>query len=249
MYVNNGENISFLQRQDLDDGELSLIAEEHPYYSIAQFRLLARYKKNKDKNFDKQALVTVLFFNNTRWLNRQLYYQAEIESKDNENAEINKSESTGFPEHASVIHEVIPEETVATSEQISLTTESPDDVLNAFEPLHTVDYFASQGIRVSEEPISNDKLSTQLKSFTEWLKSMKKIHAQAPEADEQTDKMIQHIAETSNTNTNVVTEAMAEVLIKQDKIEQALEMYRKLSLNYPAKSAYFAAKIESLKSV
>ena len=81
------------------------------------------------------------------------------------------------------------------------------------------------------------------------VSALKKIHAQVPEVDEQTDKMIQYIAETSNTNTNIVTEAMAEVLVKQDKIAQALEMYEKLSLNYPAKSAYFAAKIESLKSV
>ena len=46
-----------------------------------------------------------------------------------------------------------------------------------------------------------------------------------------------------------VPKAMAEVLVKQDKLEQAIEMYEKLSLNYPAKSAYFAAKIKSLKSV
>jgi hypothetical protein len=78
---------------------------------------------------------------------------------------------------------------------------------------------------------------------------MKKLHSQLPDPDEQTDKIIQHIAESSNTNTNVVTEAMAEVLVKQDKIQNAIEMYEKLSLNYPAKSAYFAAKIKSLKPV
>ncbi|MDQ2862518.1 MAG: hypothetical protein M3R50_02505, partial [Bacteroidota bacterium] len=46
----------------------------------------------------------------------------------------------------------------------------------AFEPLHTVDYFASQGIKISEEFLQNDKLGSQMKSFTEWLRSMKKLH-------------------------------------------------------------------------
>jgi hypothetical protein len=37
-------------------------------------------------------------------------------------------------------------------------------------------------------------------------------------------------------------------LIKQNKQEKAIEMYEKLSLMNPSKSAYFAAKIESLKT-
>ena len=44
-----------------------------------------------------------------------------------------------------------------------------------FEPMHMVDYFASQGIKLSEEVQPADKLGKQLKSFTEWLKTMKKV--------------------------------------------------------------------------
>ena len=56
---------------------------------------------------------------------------------------------------------------------------------NPFEPLHTVDYFASQGIKITEEPVTNDKLGNQMKSFTAWLKSMKKLHpAKLAEQDE-----------------------------------------------------------------
>ena len=45
----------------------------------------------------------------------------------------------------------------------------------------------------------------------------------------------------------VITETMAEVLAKQGMREKAMEMYRKLSLLEPEKSAYFAQKIEQLK--
>ncbi|RZA27185.1 MAG: hypothetical protein EOP02_10495 [Proteobacteria bacterium] len=45
----------------------------------------------------------------------------------------------------------------------------------------------------------------------------------------------------------VVTEAMAEVWIKQGHNAKAIDIFNKLSLQNPSKSAYFAAKIEQLK--
>ena len=124
-----------------------------------------------------------------------------------------------------------------------------DEDTIAFEPLHTVDYFASQGIKINDELITNDKLGSQMKSFTAWLKSMKKLHpGRLAEQNIVTEKLIQTAAEESNVNTEVLTEAMAEVLVKQDKREKAIEMFNKLSLINPSKSAYFAAKIESIKS-
>lgn len=120
-----------------------------------------------------------------------------------------------------------------------------------FEPYHTVDYFASQGIKLSLEEVTKDKLGKQLKSFTEWLKTMKKIpQAQAAEKPESsTEKQVQHLAEDSVHKADVLTEAMAEVWLKQGSIEKALEVYNKLRLLHPSKSAYFAAKIENLKTL
>jgi hypothetical protein len=119
----------------------------------------------------------------------------------------------------------------------------------AFEPLHTIDYFASQGIKIREDVLMNDKLGKQMKSFTDWLKSMKKLHpGKLPEQNEVIERIIQSSAEESNADAEVLTEAMAEVLIKQNKREKAVEMYEKLSLMNPSKSAYFAAKIESIKT-
>ena len=94
----------------------------------------------------------------------------------------------------------------------------------------------------------NDKLGKQMKSFTDWLKSMKKLHpGKLPEQNEVVEKIIQSSAELSNEDAGVLTEAMADVLIKQGKRGKAIEMFEKLSLMNPSKSIYFAAKIESLK--
>ena len=119
-----------------------------------------------------------------------------------------------------------------------------------FEPMHLVDYFASQGIKLTEEVQTADKLGRQLKSFTEWLKTMKKIHVEEEElTTDQSDQVIQTLAEKSNTEGEVLTESMAEVFIKQGKLTKAAEVYQKLSLLNPAKSAYFAAKSENLKGL
>jgi len=151
------------------------------------------------------------------------------------------------------IKEITPEKDssiAAAQNEISIEKENEETEMVSFEPLHTVDYFASQGIKLSEEALSNDQLGKQVKSFTAWLKSMKKLHpGQLPEQNEVIEKLIQTSSEASNQSVNVLTEAMAEVLVKQGKSEKAIEMYQKLSLLNPSKSAYFAAKIESIKSI
>ncbi|MBC7536782.1 MAG: hypothetical protein H7258_13915 [Ferruginibacter sp.] len=117
-----------------------------------------------------------------------------------------------------------------------------------FEPLYTSDYFASQGIKLSEEVQTGDKLGKQLKSFTDWLKTMKKTHqGKLPEGSTSIDLAVQSLAEKSNKEQEIITEAMAEVFVQQGKKAKANELYKKLSLLNPAKSAYFTAKIELLK--
>lgn len=127
-----------------------------------------------------------------------------------------------------------------------------DQALNnnlVFEPYHTVDYFASQGIKLSQEETTTDKFGKQLKSFTEWLKSMKRLPASeiSKTVDASTESNVQHLAEDSVHGTDVLTEAMAEVWIKQGNKEKAIETYNKLGLLNPSKKAYFAGLIENLK--
>ncbi len=48
--------------------------------------------------------------------------------------------------------------------------------------------------------------------------------------------------------TGIVSEGMAKLLLRQGKIEKAVEMYEQLMLKKPEKSAYFAEKIKDLTS-
>lgn len=119
------------------------------------------------------------------------------------------------------------------------------------ERLHTIDYFASQGIRVDLNKMPQDKLTSQLRKFTDWLKQMKHVNQQTSDLGTGSvlEQAVALIAENSNESREVVTETMAEVLEKQGQTEKAIQLYIKLSFINPEKSAYFAAKIQHLKGI
>lgn len=125
-------------------------------------------------------------------------------------------------------------------------TPHPSPVTELFEPLSSRDYFASQGIKLSESAMGNDRLGTQLKSFTAWLKTMKKTQPVQSGSVTTDEQLAVKLAEDSNKRAEVVTEAMAEAFIMQGKREQARDIYRRLGLENPSKSAYFAAKSDVL---
>ncbi|MEP6615870.1 MAG: hypothetical protein ABJA57_04795 [Ginsengibacter sp.] len=246
-----------------DDETLLRITRDHPYFALPWFYLLKKTGKLNEDDLTKYRQKASVFFTDPAWLHWQLAMDKsendnphEIISKEEDSEEKIREEGQTIknqPTDPVSAHSVVDFENDPGTEvnRMSPSRSTPENTgveRIEFEPLHTVDYFASQGIKIADEPVPGDKLGHQLKSFTDWIKSMKKIHAHMEASDPQTDQRIQGIADASNIDIEVITEAMADVLIKQDKIGKAIEMYEKLSLNNPSKSAYFAAKIERLKS-
>ncbi len=134
----------------------------------------------------------------------------------------------------------------AKTEQETVVEETTDQ-LPLFEPLHTTDYFASQGIKAPEVLHPDDKLGQKLKRFTDWLKTMKRLSDVGTTEDTApVDVAVEQLAEQSNQAGEVVTEAMAEILLMQGLRDKAIDIFRKLSLLNPDKSGYFASRIEEL---
>ncbi len=178
--------------------QLYSISEKYPYFSLPYFFLLQQTAKDQP-DYDEIAAKTALHFHSNLLLNYRLHQQ-EI-----------KEPAVTMTEIAPKPVESVP---VLNNEML-------------FEPLSATDYFASQGIKLSEEIQTGDKLGKQLKSFTEWLKTMKKVHGnKLPEGNEQVDILVQKLAEKSNEEGIILTESMAEAYIQQGKNGKRLKFMK-----------------------
>jgi hypothetical protein len=252
---------SLLQKNTLQEfsaEELKKLASRYPYFSPAHLLLSAKLKEENNPDFDELVQTTALYINNPLWLQLILFNNnADISSseirepsvaatpvfEDFKNDEIVVENPRHFFTTPEIKEKEIPVPEVKT--EIRKVAESP----LVFEPYHTVDYFASQGIRQKLDDNPKDRFSQQLKSFTEWLKTIRQMPPQqiAAKTDSGSEEKVVELATHSIEDRNVVTEAMAEVWIKQDEPAKAIEIYSKLSLLNPSKSSYFASLIEKLK--
>ena len=247
---------------------LDSVLKEHPYFGLAQFYSL-KQTSSSAVEYTEIAAKTNLFFSNSFYLNAQLL----VNEKTYEPNYLKPTQTEDQFQH--IENDVLKEKTIAAQKEtitpeevenkeinttaidkasipeielIKTTIEQVDEPQLLFEPLHASDYFASQGIKLSDDALANDKLGKQLKSFTAWLKTMKKVHAdKLPAVTSVLETAVQTLAEKSNVEEEVVTEPMAEAYVQQNKHAKAIEIYTKLGLLNPAKSAYFAAIIDSLK--
>jgi hypothetical protein len=167
--------------------------------------------------------------------------------QDSQNEESTEEES----ENLSLENEESQGELSISMPRLPDLNQEPTETELSFQPYHTVDYFASQGIKYVSEEKPMDHFGRQLKSFTEWLKTMKRLpqlQTETAKTDVVSEQKVQLLAEHSIDEGEVVTEAMAEVWVKQGNKEKAIETYNKLSLLNPDKSAYFASLAEQLKN-
>ncbi len=126
----------------------------------------------------------------------------------------------------------------------------------------SIDYDISQKKKKLIDP--TDELLTEIKS------SKKKVSLEGPKQKEQIE-IIDQFIKTQPTikgkvsgeekalskddlsennlmyNENIISETLAEILIKQGKKDKAIDVLKKLIWKFPQKKAYFAAQIEDLK--
>jgi hypothetical protein len=168
-----------------------------------------------------------------------------------ENTASNKSIS--LPETSTAPTTVPPTETVLAN-PTDVPTPSAD--LPVFTPIVP--------IASPPDPILAPKQVPQKQSFEAWFVQfqppslvlvrpapapMKKIKPQPQNRKEPVlTGVAQVLAEKSVAeNQSVISETLARLLVQQGYKEKAINMYQRLSLAFPEKSAYFAAEIDKLK--
>jgi hypothetical protein len=242
--------------------ELEQLAEQYPYFSTAQLLLSLKMKQIEESRYGQQLQKASLYFDNPLWLHH-LVSEAGVKAEekiaeetpqpvlsyeDFHNDELVIENQKHHMLHTR--HSKNQETTMADSVRPAGEKMEPAGTGLIFEPYYTVDYFASQGIKPVTEEKPTDRFGQQLKSFTEWLKTIRQMPPEqiASLNDSTAEQKVAELAVHSLDDRHVETEAMAEVWAKQGHPEKAAEIYRKLSLLNPSKSSYFAGLIENLKS-
>lgn len=122
----------------------------------------------------------------------------------------------------------------------------------------------------AEDEENSDKSLMVMMSFTEWLVHFKRTSDEknseiedqkavramwqkeklAAALEEENDEIPENVFEMAVNSIakeeGLASESLAEIYVKQGKHDQAIEMYKKLSLRNPQKNAYFAARIEEI---
>jgi len=237
---------------EVTSDELIKKKQDHPYASVFSYLYALKLKEQNTHQFNKEFSHTKLFFNNFKWLHFLLFGEGEIEViKGIPRESLVKvelpSEVLEKTETKTEIEVITPSEKVLNSiEDETVVSHQEIPVEMAFEPYHTVDYFASQGIKLGKID-SADKLGQQVKSFTDWLKTMKKIQGEEDKNFTFNQNLASMDVDNEQSENMVITESMAEIYQKQGLYEKAIEVYNKLSLQNPHNSHIFANRTKALK--
>jgi hypothetical protein len=104
-------------------------------------------------------------------------------------------------------------------------------------------------------PQPNPNVQQQLdiiEAFIRLEPGLSPIRATMPTNEEDDDPQQEDLSKRTPqpaTSGGIATEAFAQIFVKQGKIAKAIEVYEKLIVKNPAKTAYFAEKINNLKGL
>jgi hypothetical protein len=94
--------------------------------------------------------------------------------------------------------------------------------------------------------LEGHKQKEQIEIIDQFIKTQPTIKGKVP--GEEKTLVKDDLAENNLIyNENIISETLAEILIKQGKKEKAIDVLKKLIWKFPQKKAYFAAQIEDLK--
>lgn len=250
------------QMEAKDIAAIQQAAIEHPYCAIFPYLLLYHAAGRKDSmQLREQYGINPILLD--EWLNAPLEPLVSSPDQDMESAieqPFNDTVSEALLNFQDEITDTLintkPSGDYFMREGIAVSSALPDK-----------EEFAQN----TTDESSPDQSLMVVMSFSEWLNYLHKKtkKSKEEEADKRAlqsswrrqklaaaieeenedipDQVFEMAVNSIAAREDVVSEALAEVYVLQRKIQKAIDMYRKLSLQNPEKSIYFAHKIETLQ--
>lgn len=259
-------------------GELENLVDKFPYFQQAHLLLAKKYQQENNPRFDQQLQLAALYTSD-RALLYNLFHQkydaaipsvSPVEIQREEKVELIapaieiKTEKIQLGDETEIVETQI-EEPVAITEQEKeeppfLKTEphSFDEWLQAFSKIvpavereveNTEETGDSGDEELNRTIMSNmplDYLNKKVDEETHYSKALDQFIEEEIEKHKHTP--VKPLAE-NELDPELITETMAKVYEMQKKYARAIKAYELLSLKFPEKSGYFAARISYIKNI
>ncbi len=222
-YISNPEG---LNRETLY--ELRMLVGRFPYFDAARLLMLKNLYLLHDIEFGKELRKAALYLKNRRVLFELMEgYGAPVsEEETGEEPTIDRTMSLidAFLDTLPKDKFSLEAEGAAAVDYVSTYLKEPQDTVTTDIPKlrgqNLIDDFLAEG---------NERISLQLRN----------------ESEEQPDNM----QDETVSDSSFFTETLASIYIKQRKYDKALEIIRRLCLEYPNKNRYFADQIRFLEKI
>lgn len=145
------------------------------------------------------------------------------------------------------------ERIVQLAKELNKVPPSPEEPAWAEKPIKKV-----KGKNTELEPLVNEIKSTRKKVQPESEKTREQIEIieqfiksnpliTPPKSKPAENQDLASSLKSGEFGDHIISETLAEILIRQGKKDKAIEVYKKLIWKFPQKKAYFAAQIEELR--
>ncbi|MBR2458560.1 MAG: hypothetical protein IKB39_04520 [Bacteroidaceae bacterium] len=210
------------------------IVEKYPYYHAARILLLRTLYQMHDPSFDEQLRKAAIYVPARQTLFQM--FQAPSLKPESPTKRTARAEHTGEGAHRteSLIDSFL--DTIPQQHQ------STPRIVDA-----TVDYMAYLMQMESAANTSNTPRMAGQDYIDDFLIKNEGRFELEDLPEEETPHAIPE--PKNDTETGVLTEAMARIYIKQGKYDKAIEIIRRISLKYPKKNRYFADQIRFLEKL
>ncbi|MCX6220483.1 MAG: hypothetical protein NTZ69_05805 [Bacteroidia bacterium] len=235
-------------------GDLKEIVEEFPYFQSAQ--LLYTYNLHSQANFRYDSYLKICSIYAT---DRAILYRL-LQPKTVREQTTKQLQITGKPKlNSSPLFELSEERQITATDFPEFAPKEPVDPeiidfdLLSFDQQDTL--FQLDESNQNQEDAMVVQVETKAQKTEEKVDLIEKFIKVNPTIQPRNDistaqnDLIEINDTSENENDEFITETLSRIYLKQGHLQKAIDSFRRLSLKFPEKSAYFAEQIEEIKKM